>query len=314
MDAYLPSSTTVLAAVLLAFSTMLLLGFWAQRRLPLTWLLAVAAVAGGHLALLDEAAGFRMAALLILLCYGMKAVVVAEARRSGMPRLAFGNWLAFAALWFGMQPKQFLARRWRPLPGSLALLWRGLLWITAGTCTLLLARYLYRQGTSLRIAGLVFVAGFAMTLHFGIIPLLAAGFRSLGYNAGPQFHAPWRSSSLGDFWGRRWNVAFSVMTTLVLYRPMRHATGRNSALFLGFLGSGLFHEVACSMPVRAGYGLPTLYFAIHGVGVLLERWLHERGRRLTGGAAAVWVHGWVLLPIPLLFHMPFLRGLVLPLL
>lgn len=28
----------------------------------------------------------------------------------------------------------------------------------------------------------------------------------------------------------------------------------------------------------------------------------------------LWVYAWVLLPVPLLFHEPFLRGVVLPLL
>jgi hypothetical protein len=316
VNAYLPSSAAVLVNVLLAFAAVLLLGFGLQRwngsrwaRL-VGWLLVGLVVVATHLALLRERAGLRMFSLLILLCHAMKVLVVLESRSS----LRFWNWLAFAALWFGMQPKQFLMRCDQPLPGSRSLLAQGLAWLAAGSATFLLARYLYRQGTSLRIAGLVFVAGFSMVLHFGIIPLLAAGFRSLGYNAGPQFHAPWRSVSLGDFWSRRWNVAFSVMTTLVVYRPMLRHTGRGGALFLGFLASGLFHEVACSLPVQGGYGLPTLYFVLHGVGVLLERWLHHRGLRLRGVAATLWVYGWVLVPIPLLFHLPFLRGLVLPLL
>jgi len=312
---FLPSSPLVLAAVLLAFCAWLLLGFLLQRRLFLSWLLAVVGVAGMHLGLLREAAGFRMAALMILLCYGMKAVVVAAARRGGMPLMTFGNWLAFAAVWFGMQPRQFLARRLQPIPGAAILFFQGLLWLAAGGGTFFLARHLHEGGFSLRIAGLVFVAGFAMTLHFGIIPVLAAAFRSLGYNAGPQFHAPWQSTSLQDFWSRRWNVAFSVMTTLVVYRPMARHAGRGGALFLGFLASGLFHEVACSLPVRAGYGLPTAYFALHGIGVLLERWLHRRRTPLTGGLITrVWVYAWVLLPLPLLFHLPILRGVVLPLL
>ena len=316
MHAYLPSSGLVLLNVLLGCGGVLLLGFGLQRREPSTWLRLVGwllvglGVAAAHFALLDEEAGFRMFALLVLLCYAMKTLVAIESPVT----LGFRNWLAYAALWFGMQPKQFVVRRNTPIPGSLALLKRGLLWLVAGSLTFVVARHLYGSGLSLRYAGLLFAGGFIMVLHLGIIPLLAAGFRSLGYNAGPQFHAPWRSVSLQDFWSRRWNVAFSVMTTIVLYRPLVRVVGRNGALFLGFVASGLFHEVACSLPVRAGYGLPTLYFALHGAAVLLERWLHRRGTRLTGAIAILWVYGWVLAPIGLLFHMPFLRGLVLPLL
>ena len=300
--------------MLVSLAAVLFVGFLLDRSRLLSWLLVIAVVAGAHLALHDEAPGFRMVALLILLCYGMKAVVVAEARRAGMPRLSLGSWAWFAALWLGMQPREFAEREALPIPGSSGLLWRGVLWIAAGCATLVLARHLHQAGTSLRIAGLIFVAGCSMTLHFGILGLLATGLRRRGYRVGPQFHAPWRSRSLHDFWSRRWNAAFSVMTTLAVYRPTVSYVGRNGALCLCFVGSGLFHEIACSLPVHAGYGLPTAYFTLHGFAILIERWLHRRGTRLEGPAATLWVYGWVLLPLPLLFHMPFLAGLVQPLL
>jgi hypothetical protein len=57
-----------------------------------------------------------------------------------------------------------------------------------------------------------------------------------------------------------------------------------------------------SVPARGGYGLPTLYFAVQALGVLLER--RRRSRLL---AALV-----VALPLPLLFHATFLREVLLP--
>jgi alginate O-acetyltransferase complex protein AlgI len=61
--------------------------------------------------------------------------------------------------------------------------------------------------------------------------------------------------------------------------------------------------MAISLPVRAGYGLPLLYFAIHGALVLVERAL---GR----GLGRVWTLAALALPLPLLFHRPFLEGIV----
>jgi alginate O-acetyltransferase complex protein AlgI len=61
---------------------------------------------------------------------------------------------------------------------------------------------------------------------------------------------------------------------------------------------------------EAGYGLPILYFAIHGGAMLAERRLSlERRPRL----ARAWTTAWLVLPLPILFHPPFLRGVVWPL-
>ena len=82
-----------------------------------------------------------------------------------------------------------------------------------------------------------------------------------------------------------------------------------------FLWSGLLHELAISVPVRAGFGLALSYFALHGVLVLVEQRL-ERTRWAVsrwGWLAHVWTLGWLVLPLPVLFHPWFLRGVVWPL-
>jgi hypothetical protein len=65
-----------------------------------------------------------------------------------------------------------------------------------------------------------------------------------------------------------------------------------------FLGSGLLHELAITLPVRSGFGLPTLYFALHGVLTLFER---KRGRPI-GKIPALLA---VVLPLGLLFPPAF---------
>jgi alginate O-acetyltransferase complex protein AlgI len=69
------------------------------------------------------------------------------------------------------------------------------------------------------------------------------------------------------------------------------------------------------VPVWAGFGLPLLYFLLHGTLVLVEGGLEKAGRAVStwGGWAHVWVLGWLALPLPILFHVPFLRGVVWPL-
>ena len=127
------------------------------------------------------------------------------------------------------------------------------------------------------------------------------------------FVAPHRSESLGEFWSRRWNLAFSEMTSSAVYRPLAARAGRGVALAAAFLLSGLLHEMAISLPVRTGYGGPLAYFALHGALVAVERAAERRGVAVGGAAGRVWTAAWLLLPLPLLFHQPFLAGVVWPL-
>jgi hypothetical protein len=82
---------------------------------------------------------------------------------------------------------------------------------------------------------------------------------------------------------------------------------------LSFLASGVIHDVVISFPARGGYGLPTGYFMLQGLGVLIER--SPLGKRLglssgiRGRLLAVIFAG---APAFILFHPPFVRGVILP--
>jgi D-alanyl-lipoteichoic acid acyltransferase DltB (MBOAT superfamily) len=128
-------------------------------------------------------------------------------------------------------------------------------------------------------------------------------------------HAPLWATSLADFWGRRWNTAFHELVHRFAFRPLRRVAGAGGATLAVFFVSGLVHELVISVPARGGYGGPTIYFLISGLGVLAE---HSRmGRR--AGLGAGW-RGRVFTltvaagPVPLLFHPPFVHHIILPLL
>ena len=100
------------------------------------------------------------------------------------------------------------------------------------------------------------MTGISFAVHFGLFDLLAGLWRYCGADCRKLFRAPFLSRSLTEFWSRRWNVAFSEMTALAVFRPVKARLGGRIAQTAAFLFSGLLHELAISVPVQAGYGMP----------------------------------------------------------
>lgn len=256
-----------------------------------------------------EPAGTRMLALGAATFLAMKAVVLAAAREEGLARLPLGRWVLFTLAWFGMQPRA-LARRRRGV-NARALAWRGLRNAIAGAGCIVAARALGSASGSVAgsVAGsawavLLLALGLSLLVHFGAFTLLTAAFTSRGFAVRLPFDAPLRARSPAEFWARRWNRGFAEMTSLVVHRPLRARLGARGAYLAAFVVSGLLHEVAISLPVRAGYGLPTLYFALQG---LLAWHAGARLPRLVGLLLIV-------LPLPLVFHPWFVADVLMPLL
>jgi len=72
--------------------------------------------------------------------------------------------------------------------------------------------------------------------------------------------------------------------------------------------SGVMHEVAITLPVHSGYGLPTLYF-------LIQAWMTDKELRTKSGGClrrGLTVLT-VLVPAPLVFPPAFVNTIVWPL-
>ena len=159
-------------------------------------------------------------------------------------------------------------------------------------------------------AGWVALVGVVFMLHFGSFHLLALYWRTKGRNVRPIMNAPILATSVSDFWSKRWNLAFRDYAHPFLFEPLARKWSPVSAVIVGYTFSGVVHELAISVPAKGGYGLPTLYFTLQGLAILLER---KAG--LKGGT-----RGWCwtfLATAPgalLLFHPPFVKTIVVPLL
>jgi alginate O-acetyltransferase complex protein AlgI len=190
--------------------------------------------------------------------------------------------------------------------------WFALGKMTAGVAVLFLlvrrvpAEYPY-------LVGWVGMVGIVLVLHFGSFHLLSCAWRRAGVDARPLMNWPLASVSLSDFWGRRWNTAFRDLTHRFLFRPLTPRLGARGAVFAGFVFSGVVHDAVLSLPSSGGYGGPTIFFVLQGLGILVER--SRAGRAV--GLGTGW-RGWLftmtllLVPLGLLFHPPFVTRVVVP--
>jgi len=157
------------------------------------------------------------------------------------------------------------------------------------------------------------MVGVILLLHFGIFKVVALLWQSVGVQADSIMSAPLRSTSLGEFWGKRWNLGFRQVAHELIFRPLYRTLGPNAAGFLVFVVSGLIHDLVISLPARGGYGLPTLYFVLQGAGVTVER--SRLGQRFGLAQGAIgWCFMMVFLAVPVfgLFHPWFVLRVILP--
>ena len=257
-------------------------------RRSLGWLVLIASLAVAHLAMKDAPPIWRMVAICCVLLGGMKGLVYAEwARGRGLP---FPRYLIFSFLWFGMDPGSFRVRR-------KGLGWRqdvviGMVLMLVGTLGAWLVWAMgWRQ---------IFVMFLPMSLgfHFGALRVLKGGLRAAGFPVRTLFPNVLKTDGIGDFWSMRWNTGYSQMMQRAVGRPFGNRFGENWGIMAVFVISGLLHEAAITLPVQAGFGLPTLYFTLHGLLTIFERtW-----NRPIGKIPALLT---VILPLSLLFPPAF---------
>jgi len=221
---------------------------------------------------------------------------------------------AYATLWPGMNARGFLFNDAATVPRPLA----GELLFALSKVALGLAAAgwaMFYAGTAPAPAvGWVGMIGIIFTLHFGGLHLVSWCWRRCGVSAPPIMRAPVLATSLADFWGARWNVAFADAARRFVLLPLARRWGAEAAGAMVFFVSGVVHETVISFPARGGWGGPTLYFVIQGAGAWFEKTAAARrlglGKGVRGRGFTVLV---VAAPLPLLFHGAFIHHVILPL-
>jgi alginate O-acetyltransferase complex protein AlgI len=236
-----------------------------------------------------------MVGLCCVLLAGMKGLVYAE--WAGAETLTLPRYGAFSFLWFGMDPGTFRSRK-------TGLTWKrdialGAILTSVGLLGCWLVEFMGWRHI------LVMFVPLSLGFHFGILRILKGLLRLAGFPVRTLFPNPLAAKGIGDFWGRRWNVGYSQMMQRLVGRPVEALLGKGAGVMAVFIGSGLLHEIAITLPVRSGYGLPTLYFTLHGLLVLLEgKWNRPLGKIPALLAVAV--------PLPWLFPPDFRNEVIAP--
>ena len=320
MEAYLPKTWMHAYLILAWLFLTLLVGYfvtqWTKRILmrSVAWSWVALSFVGAHLMCVDEPAGFRMLAICGVVLFAMKIVVAAEMKINKDLSLTWTQWFSWAGFWPGMKPSLFAEDKNPDHKEGRDLLLRGVLRLSTGVSLLVLAHFTWVWTTSKVLATIFALPGISLVLHFGIFNILAGVWRYIGVKTYVLFPAPLYATSLTEFWGRRWNLPLTEMTQRAVYWPLSGVFGKNIAAVAGFVCSGLLHELAISVPVQSGYGLPSLYFVLHGGLVIVERSYLSKAEWFVTRPwlGRLWTLLWLAAPMPMLFHPAFLRGVIWP--
>jgi hypothetical protein len=241
---------------------------------------------------------------------GLKWITWWEARDL-VPHSALRS-LAYLLAWPGMDAESFLdARRQASTPRL-----QEWLWAAAKTaCGILLLWFLARRVPAQYplVQGWTGLFGLIFLLHFGSFHLIALFWQAHGVDTQPIMAQPMLSKTLSEFWGKRWNLGFRQLAYDLIFRPLHKPVGAAAASLLVFVVSGLIHDLVISLPARGGYGLPTAYFILQGIGVTLERSSLGNRLGLRKGLSA-WLYLLIVTAAPAfwLFHPPFVLRVILP--
>lgn len=157
-----------------------------------------------------------------------------------------------------------------------------------------LVRYAYSSLLTFIYGGVFY---FSMDLAYYSATVIALCIPGLGQQPSdwPAYsQAPWRATSVADFWGNRWHQtlrrSFTVLTT-----PLRKIFGRPGTVFGAFLISGVLHDW-CMWGMGKGTNFRQTggFFMAMALGVVLEQtWDRLTGMQVGGWVGWLWTMAWL---------------------
>ncbi|KAK8944578.1 putative long-chain-alcohol O-fatty-acyltransferase 5 [Platanthera zijinensis] len=191
------------------------------------------------------------------------------------PSLLFRIFLPIAALPVKIRPISASVKPPQFLPTA----------IKALLLSVLISIYSYRH----RFPHHLLLAIYCIHIYLALELVLAgAAFATgglMGFDLEPQSKAPYLSTSLQDFWGRRWNLMVTGILRPSVYEPLRARWGKATAVLATFLVSGVMHELMFYYITSAPpTGEVSCFFVLHGACTAVEWWV-MRAAKVAGGEA-----------------------------
>ncbi|KAF9237188.1 hypothetical protein BU15DRAFT_76194 [Melanogaster broomeanus] len=138
---------------------------------------------------------------------------------------------------------------------------------------------------------------FGMEWYYHLLAMLCVTvFQQYPSQWPPPLDSPWLSTSLKDFWGRRWHQMFRHTFLMVGGRPFNFLFGRLGGVIGVFLVSGIWHDLELRSVGRGNFVVVVGFFTMNGVGVVLRARLEEGQREICGGIWGwMWTFTWMTL-------------------
>jgi alginate O-acetyltransferase complex protein AlgI len=283
------------------------------RRYVLAWTLMVGSLVGVWCAgALLSTSAFTITQLVALLL-GWKIASLLCLPAGAWPRLTPLRLLAYC-VWYGMQPQQFL-RGQKTAPGAPVPTVAGfLINVATGAALLWGVPLVLPTATPLTLRFWIGLVGLTFLFLIARLDFYALIFRAMGFAVEKVWDCPVAATTLGKFWGQRWNRIVSGMAREIIFMPLARRTGARFALFAVFLYSGLYHEIG-SFIAQSGYGGPMLYFLLQYLGISIEN-IRPIRRRLQAHPwlGRAWTLAVVTLPLGLFLHQALVDNYVMPML
>ncbi|XP_074370087.1 long-chain-alcohol O-fatty-acyltransferase-like [Apium graveolens] len=145
--------------------------------------------------------------------------------------------------------------------------------------------YAYRESLNPKMLMFFYMSNVYIGLEVMLALCAIIAQSLLGVEVRKPFDEPLLSTSIGDYWGKRWNLISSDILRLTIFRPIynyvKKILGRTWAYFLAimatFLVSGLMHELLNYQLFRTGpnWGY-TYFFVMQGLCVVIEGELKKK--------------------------------------
>ncbi|KAF8546165.1 hypothetical protein OG21DRAFT_1451187 [Imleria badia] len=113
----------------------------------------------------------------------------------------------------------------------------------------------------------------------------------------PGFESPWRSTSLAQFWGRRWHQWLRHIFLVQAGYPLSFIFGRVGLVIGAFLSSAVYHHVGLnSLDGTSEFWRMLVGFGMMAPGMFAEKiFTRLTGRKVCGLTGWVWTMTWLVL-------------------